>query len=1628
MALAPIVRRFFDVIRLRRWGAVGLSLLLAWPGSGGWSGGGLWSERRRAETAAPHTEGFWSALPVSRGVPGSGPSASVSAPRGARAIVDALAPFGTVRKIRWLSDRAPVVVHVHDVHANESAQRNIGRALERLMARAPLDALALEGAFGPIDLERFRRFPDRAAVATVADRLLAEGRISGPIHAVLTLSTAAPPLWGVDDPRLHAANVEAYRRSAPAVPAASAVLVAERAKLAAAPVSTGLRRLDAAVVRYHTGRAGLGDYLRAVMEAAGESARAPTAAALLNVLALEQTLDFAAVADERRRLFERLVPVLTPAENDGLIARAADHRAGALSHGDFYDFVSGVCRRKGIDPAPGAALSGYFRYVRRAQAIDGEALYAELPRLEDAAYGRAARGPLEAAWARRARRITLYEKLAAFALTPPEWRALRSEDAGQAPEGVDWATFTAFYQRADERDGAMARSVETAVRAGSATRVALVTGGYHAAGVGAALGRAGISVIDFVPRVEAVDGPAGTAALSVFVREKSPLERLFQGNRLFLAPAPFPAAEQERLRVGVPLVRELRDAATDHTEEEADAVALAGPDSPPLAVWSEDGPEGAVMTVRNTDTGGTVRVTGRLDAGGGLAEIRETPVASEWGDRLRVWVKGARGSRARGGTADFILWGEPRRLRRAQDRLAQGRGALLSRAERRGLAREWTEDLFEHSGLADLLLPGAGTPGDGEKSPSLLRAVRAAAALFQEETPRGRDGRPIEFWAVDSDGLDPWDRGAIHREDTAEKRVVRFRGGDIAAVQRFLLTEEILPIYGLDGDSRAGDRRIAAALAEEVLTAGVHFSFDDFWNIRAEEGERYRSLSPAQHDRALRAAARFRSRFKNLFPGSEDIAEEYWAVRTERLRDAGPRRRSTMAGLLGWYGRARVLAGRGRIRARLVATEELRDRFYRLLLEAGVATHLAPHRLAFGIQQGLARLESADRLRRQARAAGAAEAGRSPTVIDGISRALIDVSVPFVLYAKLPNGRDAFPLWLDKVHQQIVSGPSIASAREGVEPLARVLPSDGAAFVRLTPELVESARLCLAGALSFDDLRAAWSALFLSAGVPADSGEEGLRTLWLVQNLGTPLSEAFEGGANDLVEILPEQTPARRLGRVGWDLLRAPDAPWTEADARALFWNPNVPDDDVALGDGVERLLEWIAGDAENSDPEAAVRDFVLGWSMSDSEARAALPILEARSRETLGAVAPTPAHRTAGEAVMEDIQKGAVSPVQRAARWIQFLGALLAPGRLDPPNSEDDSPAMALRVFENTLRQSVFSLDAFLANARAVREIHRWERGERGLSSSRRRPEEVRFPWTGQRGGLRGWGFIGPAAILGAGLWGVPGTAEAAGLALPAVTDALWPAVTLVVGTAVFVHGAWRARRTHRAAPRRAAEALGAAVATRASEPLERLLDELEATPLSLDVDGSAFLQVVLDRGWDRRPDFLKPLRDGLRGQGVGLDFVSLRTALAVLFQGDYPTPNDAPVLRVWLADEEMAGRVPRNPGADAVVIALNPAADAVLRAAGHKPLDGAGLVQGGVLSLAAVERFTLARGVDPGRFAGCRLLVPMSLPLRADGARTDLFRQAIVVLMDALRSVPLKPMDLDAIDRVARAIARSA
>src|SRR5205807_400566 len=101
--------------------------------------------------------------------------------------------YGTVRKI--LKPQSPnsknqTIIHIQDVHMNAEAQKNIGAAIQSLIDQNQVDLIALEGAFAPIDLTAFRAFPHQDTVHKVADYLLRENKISGPIHTAFVSSHA----------------------------------------------------------------------------------------------------------------------------------------------------------------------------------------------------------------------------------------------------------------------------------------------------------------------------------------------------------------------------------------------------------------------------------------------------------------------------------------------------------------------------------------------------------------------------------------------------------------------------------------------------------------------------------------------------------------------------------------------------------------------------------------------------------------------------------------------------------------------------------------------------------------------------------------------------------------------------------------------------------------------------------------------------------------------------------------------------------------------------------------------------------------------------------------------------------------------------------------------------------------------------------------------------------------------------------------------------------------------------------------------------------------------------------------------------------------------------------------------
>ncbi len=95
-----------------------------------------------------------------------------------------------------------------------------------------------------------------------------------------------------------------------------------------------------------------------------------------------------------------------------------------------------------------------------------------------------------------------------------------------------------FYSEAEASELAMAANLVKAMDASHAKVAVLVTGGFHSDGLARQLQPKGFTVVSYVPKISKIEDANGSAYLSVFAQEKTPLDKLFAGEKLFLAAAP----------------------------------------------------------------------------------------------------------------------------------------------------------------------------------------------------------------------------------------------------------------------------------------------------------------------------------------------------------------------------------------------------------------------------------------------------------------------------------------------------------------------------------------------------------------------------------------------------------------------------------------------------------------------------------------------------------------------------------------------------------------------------------------------------------------------------------------------------------------------------------------------------------------------------------------------------------------------------------------------------------------------------------------------------------------------------------------------------------------------------------
>ncbi|MFN0117703.1 MAG: lysostaphin resistance A-like protein [Elusimicrobiota bacterium] len=493
-----------------------------------------------------------------------------------------------------------IVIHIQDVHRNAEAQKNIGKTIQGLIDGNQVDLIALEGAFNPIDLNPFRVFPPEAT-RKVANYLLRENKVSGPIYTGFTLQLRSgqtlPRFIGVDDSAHYKANVEAYRQSASHIEKNKQQLNELRTELAQKKktiFNAALYDFDCQVELYRGDTLSLGKYVEFLSSFKLFSKKPVNdldpglrrgddtdkgfnehfqIQIFLKAIHLESRLNFAAVERERGQLLSQLLAKLGTFESQSLIATSVAYRLGNISHADFYARLKNLCDKKEIALSRYPAMNSYLQYVLLSDQINADDLFKSIEKMEESIYSSLANTDVEKQLIKESHALSLTKKLVDFSLTKEEWgeyinSSPRFSVGREGGEGFALESFENFYKQAEIRDEKMASNFLKIIENsntkyqitnkspklkksidhcdlgfGNYQNAVLVTGGFHSAGIDQRLSEAGYTVISFTPKITKVNSENGSSYLTVFAQEKTPLDQLFEGEKLFLAEAPIPSSQ-----------------------------------------------------------------------------------------------------------------------------------------------------------------------------------------------------------------------------------------------------------------------------------------------------------------------------------------------------------------------------------------------------------------------------------------------------------------------------------------------------------------------------------------------------------------------------------------------------------------------------------------------------------------------------------------------------------------------------------------------------------------------------------------------------------------------------------------------------------------------------------------------------------------------------------------------------------------------------------------------------------------------------------------------------------------------------------------------------------------------------
>ncbi|MFN0117120.1 MAG: hypothetical protein ACKVQC_02350 [Elusimicrobiota bacterium] len=467
---------------------------------------------------------------------------------------ESIKKWGSVREVH-LSNAVSKkwVLHIQDIHKNFEAQNQIANLLENYFKTRNQPVVYVEGSEGILDLTGFFDFPSHKALRDVSEYLLKTNEISGPVKAALSSAPFKPALMGIDDEKLHFENVSAYLRSQKEKKMLLQEISLKNKTLLIQKENNNpklncyLNLFD----QYYSGNINLGDLLL----------KLPHLSSISTHLTYQQKKELrnftsAVQLEKERDLFlKALLAHKRKSFEIDLVKLTQELKSGHLPQNEFYALVIERYKNE-VNLNQFLEFKKFYDYLTFSEKLNAQQLLQGFEILIDDVLLSAITSNKERKFIADWRGLKYLEKLTEFSLTRYEWEKYESTTHSFSLNMKELLNpFHEFYRLAIKRDKKMAENFIEDVRSKKSNEVlnadvknpetffsaVLVTGGFHSSGISEQLTKQGYNVVSFTPRVTKIKSEN---YLSDFEQQKTPLDILFEGQKLFLADHAFSKINQ----------------------------------------------------------------------------------------------------------------------------------------------------------------------------------------------------------------------------------------------------------------------------------------------------------------------------------------------------------------------------------------------------------------------------------------------------------------------------------------------------------------------------------------------------------------------------------------------------------------------------------------------------------------------------------------------------------------------------------------------------------------------------------------------------------------------------------------------------------------------------------------------------------------------------------------------------------------------------------------------------------------------------------------------------------------------------------------------------------------------------